>query len=286
LENVDGANAQSEYSMMPTNAAVTATPGAGLLIMNADDWGRNRVTTDRILDCCSLGAVSSVSAMVFMEDSERASEIAKQQGIDAGLHLNFTAPFSCGGAAADLVEHQQRIARHLLRHRLAQIVFHPGLLRSFEYVASAQMDEFHRLYGTPPDRIDGHHHMHLCANVLVQKLLPSGTMVRRNFSFDRGEKSLGNKVYRGWQDRRLARRHRLTDYFFSLPPLEPASRLQRIFALANQFVVELETHPVNPDEHRYLTEGEFFQHIGNIRLARPPRHVGGTDVEVGGGSSA
>jgi predicted glycoside hydrolase/deacetylase ChbG (UPF0249 family) len=254
--------------------------------MNADDWGRNRVTTDRILDCCSLGAVSSVSAMVFMEDSERASEIAKQQGIDAGLHLNFTAPFSCGGAAADLVEHQQRIARHLLRHRLAQIVFHPGLLRSFEYVASAQMDEFHRLYGTPPDRIDGHHHMHLCANVLVQKLLPSGTMVRRNFSFDRGEKSLGNKVYRGWQDRRLARRHRLTDYFFSLPPLEPASRLQRIFALANQFVVELETHPVNPDEHRYLTEGEFFQHIGNIRLARPPRHVGGTDVEVGGGSSA
>ena len=43
-------------------------PYAGLLILNADDWGRDRLTTDRILDCCLLEAVSSVSAMVFMED--------------------------------------------------------------------------------------------------------------------------------------------------------------------------------------------------------------------------
>ena len=258
--------------MLPTNSTPKLTavaPHAGLLIMNADDWGRDHLTTDRILDCCLLGAVSSVSAMVFMEDSERAAEIARAQGIEAGLHLNFTTPFFSRGVPDGLAEHQQRIARHLLRHRLAQIVFHPGLMRSFEYVAVAQLDEFRRLYGAAPERIDGHHHMHLCANVLIQKVLPLATIVRRNFSFDLGEKSLGNHLYRSLVDRRLARRHRLTDYFFSLPPLEPASRLARIFSLASEFTVEVETHPANPEEHRYLAGGEIFRQIGNMRVARP-----------------
>jgi hypothetical protein len=243
-------------------------PQAGALIVNADDWGRDAATTDSILECCTVGAVSSVSMMVFMEDSERAAAIAREQGIEAGLHLNFTAPFSGSRVPGELAEHQQRIARHLMRHRLAQIVFHPRLIRSFKYVVAAQLEEFHRLYGAAPDRIDGHHHMHLCANVLIQKLLPSGTMVRRNFSFERAEKGLGNHLYRNFVDRRLARRHRLTDYFFSLPPLEP-SRLQRIFTLASKFSVEVETHPINPEEHRYLVGGEFFRQVGYKYMARP-----------------
>ncbi len=249
--------------------ATAATPHRALLIVNADDWGLDRQTTDRTLECCRPGAVSSVSAMVFMEDSERAAAIARERGIEAGLHLNFTTPFAGRGVPANLAEHQQRTARHLLRHRLAQIVFHPGLMRSFEYVAAAQLDEFRRLYGAAPERIDGHHHMHLSANVLMQKLLPSGTMVRRNFSFDPGEKSLANQLYRGFVDRGLARRHVLTDYFFALPPLEPASRLRRIFSLASQFAVEVETHPVNPDEHRYLAGGEIFRQLGEMGVARP-----------------
>jgi len=246
-----------------------AAQQSGVLIVNADDFGRDRPTTDRIVECCASGAVSSVSAMVFMEDSERAAELAREHSIEAGLHLNFTAPFSGKPLPPPLTEHQQRIARHLRRHRLAQVVPHPGLIRSFEYVTAAQFDEFRRLYGVPAERIDGHHHMHLCANVLVQRLLPPGTMVRRNFSFDRGEKSLANTVYRHLVDRALARRHWLTDYFFSLPPLEPVSRLQRIYSLASQFTVEVETHPINPDEHHYLAGGEFFRQIGDVRLARP-----------------
>jgi len=51
-------------------------PQTGLLIINADDWGRDPENTGKILDCVLLGAVSSVSAMVFMEDSERAAAIA------------------------------------------------------------------------------------------------------------------------------------------------------------------------------------------------------------------
>lgn len=205
--------------------------------------------------------------MVFMEDSDRAAAVARERRIDAGLHLNLTSPFSAAGFPASLGKRQQELAKYLQGRRLAQIVFHPGLVRSFKYVVSAQLDEYCRLYGALPRRIDGHHHMHLCANVLLANLLPAGTIVRRNFSFQPGEKSLYNRLYRRIVDGRLARRHRLTDFFFSLPPLEPAARLQKIFSLARQSVVEVETHPVNPDEYRFLAEGEIFRWTGDCPIA-------------------
>ncbi len=242
-------------------------PGAACLIVNADDWGRDPLTTNRILECSVRGAVSCVSAMVFMEDSERAAALAREQSIEAGLHLNFTTVFSASNCPPALLERQRKVAEYLLRHRLAQAIFHPGLIGSFKYIVAAQLDEFRRIYGRDPEKIDGHHHMHLCANVLMQRLMPSGTIVRRSFSFERGEKSLWNRLYRQNVDRNLARRHRLMDFFFSLPPLEPPGRLHRIYSLARQCAVELETHPVNPQEYRYLTEGEIFRQIGDVRIA-------------------
>lgn len=240
---------------------------AGCLIVNADDWGRDRDTTDRISECCARGSVSSVSAMVFMEDSERAAARSLERGIDAGLHLNFTTPFSMPSCPPALARNQQQIAGRLLRHRFAQVIFYPGLRASFEYVVAAQIEEYCRLYGAKPTRVDGHHHMHLCANVLWMKLLPSGTVARRNFSFQPGEKGLGNRLYRKAVDRRLARRHHLVDFLFSLPPLAPATRLQGIFSLAQESVVELETHPVNPEEYRFLCGGEIHRRIGDLPIA-------------------
>lgn len=240
---------------------------AGVLIINADDWGRDRNTTERTLDCVRHGSVSSVSAMVFMEDSERAAATAREHKIDVGLHLNFTTSFSGPGTTPPLIEHQQRLTRFLRRHRFAQVIFHPGLTRSFDYVVKAQLDEFGRLYGTGPDRIDGHHHMHLCTNVVMQGLMPSGTVVRRNFSFQPGEKGLANRLYRRFVDGMLHRRHELVDFMFTLPPLEPADRLPRIFSLARRFAVEVEAHPVNLEEYQFLMGDEIFRRIGDLPIA-------------------
>ena len=65
-----------------------------MLIINADDWGRSAAETDAALRCYKAGRVTSVSAMVFMEDSERAAELAKENELDVGLHLNFAEPFT------------------------------------------------------------------------------------------------------------------------------------------------------------------------------------------------
>src|SRR5271156_5311527 len=92
------------------------TSAIGALVVNADDWGRDFENTERTMECIGHGSVSAVSAMVFMEDSERAAAIAREHNVDAGLHLNFTTAFSAPTALALLNDHQERIARHLLRH--------------------------------------------------------------------------------------------------------------------------------------------------------------------------
>ena len=252
---------------VPLPASHRKTEQGGALIVNADDWGRNAETTDRILECVRAGAVSSTSAMMFMEDSSRAAGLAREFAVDAGLHLNLTAPFSASDCPPPIRERQQQICRFLGRHSIARLIFNPWLSKAFACVVAAQLEEFSRLYGASPNRIDGHHHMHLCANVLRGELLPEGTIARRNFTFPAGEKSLGNRLYRRHLDRKLARRHRLTDFFFQLTPLEPRGRLQQIFSLGRYSVVEVETHPINPQEYAFLAGGEIFRCAGDVPVS-------------------
>lgn len=254
---VPAAQEKRQYSMSVT----------GALIINADDWGGDPKTTDRIYDCVRHGALSSASAMVFMADSERAAGLARRESIDVGLHLNLTAPFVGPGLPASLRRHHAKVIHFLTHNRFARTLFHPGLVQSFREVVTAQLEEFRRLYGMEPQRIDGHHHMHLCANVLLGKLIPSGTIVRRNFSFQPGEKSAANRLYRKATDSILARRHRMADYLFSLPPLQPSVRLERIVRLANDFAVELETHPINADEYQFLMGGGLRDLVGGLPIA-------------------
>jgi predicted glycoside hydrolase/deacetylase ChbG (UPF0249 family) len=262
-------NQDVSRSIAPLSAESETMPlASGTVIINADDWGRDINTTDRSLECTLHGSISSVSGMVFMEDSERAASLARLHGIDVGLHLNLTTPLLASLCTLGLAERQAKLIRFLRSNRLAMAVYHPGLASCFEYVVHAQLEEFERLYGVPASRVDGHHHMHLCANVIAQQLIPDGTIVRRNFSFWPGEKSLANRMYRRWQDRTLARRHRLADYLFSLPQLKTRVQLERVIALAGHSSVEIETHPVNCDEYDILADKNTLFPVGRLMVAR------------------
>ena len=168
-----------------------------MLIINADDFGRSVAETDAALQCYTAGRITSVSAMVFMADSERAAELAKgEKELDVGLHLNFTERFTGKNKCAKLTDYQNRLAIYLGRNKYSQLFYNPLLRREFSYSCKAQVEEFTRLFGKPPSRIDGHHHMHLCANLLLSNLIPAGIRIRRNFSFWPGEKSSLNRAYR------------------------------------------------------------------------------------------
>jgi len=230
-----------------------------MLIINADDWGRSMVETDAALRCCRAGRITSVSAMVFMADSERAAELATANGVEIGLHLNFTEPFTDGRCPENLRHCQGRVVRFLKRNKYAQVLYNPWLQNEFAYSYHAQTEEFERLFGRTPSHIDGHHHMHLCANLLFTNLIPAGIRIRRNFSFWPGEKGPVNRAYRALVDRWLQRRYHLTDYFFDLTQSIRQGKMDRMMALAKTTNVELMTHPILPGEADYLISSEFWE---------------------------
>jgi len=228
-----------------------------MLIINADDWGRSVLETDAALRCCKAGRITSVSAMVFMSDSERAAALATANKIEVGLHLNFTEPFTVGSCSKNLRHCQNRIISFLTRNKYAQIVYNPSLRSEFAYSYSAQTEEFERLFGRTPSHIDGHHHMHLCANLLFSELIQPGMRIRRNFSFWLGDKGRVNRAYRALVDRWLARKYRLADYFFDLTQCIEQNKLGRVTSLAKNSNVELMTHPIVEREAEYLMSDEF-----------------------------
>ncbi len=223
-----------------------------MLIINADDFGGTRLATDRILAGYRQAAITSASAMVFMEDSERAAELAKEAGIDVGLHLNFTQRFTGQVRIPHVAERQAQIARFLTRNKFAQLVYHPGLRQQFRYVFQAQLEEFLRCFGKAPSHFDGHHHMHLCANMLFDRIIPAGEKIRRSFSFFPGQKSWVNLGYRWLVDIWIRRRYRTTDFLFALPDCIRFQGFGRIVALAREANVELETHPETIAELEWL----------------------------------
>ena len=237
-----------------------------MLIINADDLGRSPAETDAALNCFRNGRISSVTAMMFMADSERAADLAKEHNLDAGLHLNLNLPYN-GNAPLMARESQRRIVRFLSRSKYAVLLYHPGLRHQFHEVFRAQMEEFIRLYGKLPTHIDGHQHRHLCANMLLDGIIPKGLKVRRSFTFWPGEGGPIYRAYRAGVDTLLRRRYRITDFFFSLGQCLRNHRLERVLEMALTANVELMTHPVREDEYSFLLSEKGAAALKHLRIS-------------------
>jgi predicted glycoside hydrolase/deacetylase ChbG (UPF0249 family) len=110
--------------------------------------------------------------MVFMEASIRGVELAKDAGIDVGMHLNLSQRFTGETRTGLLQEYHDRIVRFLTFNKYSLLVYNPALRKQFRYVYDVHVDEFIRLYGRPPSHIDGHQHMHLCTHMLLDRINP------------------------------------------------------------------------------------------------------------------
>ena len=196
--------------------------------------------------------------MVFMEDSERAAPLALQVGMEVGLHINLTMPFSVDKVPSNIRDHHSKVVSYLTKNKLAQIIYNPLLAGSFDLLFKVQLEEFVRLYGKEPDFFNGHHHMHLCANMLMGKILPKGTRTRRTFTFVQGEKDIFNLIYRRLLDIAVAGKFISTDYFFSILPLWDMERLRNIFDRSVNSNIEIEVHPENADEIGFLLSDQYL----------------------------
>ena len=238
-----------------------------MVIITADDYGKTRHATANILKCFSSKRITSASAMVFMEDSERAAELALKNSLEVGLHLNFTEPFSTCNITPKLLKHQNRVVSYLTKHKFAQIIYNPFLADSFNFLFLAQKEEFVHLYGKPPGFINGHHHMHLCANMLASNIIPKGTRLRRTFTFDPGEKNYFNLMYRHLLHIWISRRFISTDSFYSIVPVQNNERLQNIINRAGKETIEVEVHPENSEEIEFLLSDQFKRLIDSVHTS-------------------
>ena len=233
-----------------------------MLIINADDYGRDEKSTDHILICFHNKRITSTSAMVFMADSERAAGLARDVSLGIGLHLNFTSPLSGTVIPDRLRDGHDRIMAFLRGGKYRFLLFNPFLRRRFEYSYRAQYEEFLRLYDRPPTHIDGHHHMHLCGNMVVQRLIPLRTRVRTTFSFSGKEKGVLNRGYRRKISKWVSKRYICTSFLYGMGPLvqsaeQRAERLGRIIQRAAETSVELIVHPQNQNEFDFLMSDEY-----------------------------
>jgi len=227
-----------------------------MLIINADDMGASRSTTDPVLECFAAGTITSTSAMVWMPDTVRCAEIARARGLPVGLHLNFTLPF-----AADQVPDEIR-RRQLTMTRS----FRPDSWRgadhgipTAELIAAAIADQlrgFRELFGEPT-HIDGHHHVHLHAAVLTQ--LPRTLAIRPPLSPDTG---------RSFGQRWLLRRFRGPATCLAFAHVHPAlgGGFDQL-SDARRRTIEVMVHPAQESELEALRSPEWHRCLAGFPLA-------------------
>lgn len=239
---------------------------SGLLIVNADDYGAAIPTSDAVLDCFERGAISSATTMVWMQDSERAAEIAKERKLPIGLHLNLTMAFDGPAVPADVAARQEGLTHKLGRRLgLTRWAYRPLLRGSMNEAVSDQLSRFKELYGREPTHLDGHNHVHLSPNVLFSKSLPRGTRLRNSHDFS-GALGDSPKVMR----RSLIRsRYTTTDSFFSIRSIHPAfggSGLEEVLAMSRERTLEVMVHPHWEDEYELLMSDEWRQTLMGLPL--------------------
>jgi predicted glycoside hydrolase/deacetylase ChbG (UPF0249 family) len=251
------AGATPTTKQLPLSDSRGRSGAQSLLIVGADDWGLRASVTDSIHGGFLAGAVSSVGAMVYMEDSTRAAALAVEGGEPAGLHLNLTLPFSDPRCPHPVRERHERAVRYLAGPVRRRWVPSPSLLTTFEDCILDQLEAFERLYGSEPTHVDGHHHVQQSLGVLLSRSLPPGTKIRPSFTFFPGERSLPHRLVRTAVNRAMRARFRSPRYFFSIRDIHPAlggAGLEAKLDLARHDAVEVMTHPGSDDERRVLLD--------------------------------
>lgn len=230
-----------------------------MLIVNADDWGLRPAVTDAILECWRAEAVTSASAMVHMEDSGRAFELAAESGLPLGLHCNLTTPFTDADAPPDRRLRQQRATAYFAGARRRRLLFDPRARGLLDACVADQLDAFAEQSGRPAAHADGHQHVQICPTVLLAPSLGRLTSLRRAQSFISGGRSPFKRAYRDAVNLVVRRRFR-SALFLSLRDLHPAlggAGLERLPDLARRTDVELMVHPAWEDEREVLLSSDW-----------------------------
>ena len=120
---------------------MTAAPR--FLIVNADDFGTSTGLNAGIMRAHAEGIVTSASLMVRRPRAREASELAREEGIGLGLHV-------------DLAEWEPRAGVLTEIYRRVDLEDSGAVAAEIDQ----QVELFVDLVGRPPDHLDSHQHVH------------------------------------------------------------------------------------------------------------------------------
>lgn len=233
----------------------------GLLIVNADDWGGHPGATDAIARCFEAGAITSATAMVWMSDSERAADLARERSWPLGLHLNLTQPFDAEASVPpEIRARQRRLTEAFADLPRMRSTYRPGIRRELRQAILDQLARFHELYGRAPTHVDGHQHVHICPNVLLAGALERGTRIRSTQTLPAGS-GPAKRLFRRVRRRLIARRFASPRHLFAINRLAPelgGGGLSRALALADRMPIEIMVHPDRPAEMELLSSPRWL----------------------------
>jgi predicted glycoside hydrolase/deacetylase ChbG (UPF0249 family) len=131
------------------------TPGARVLIVNADDFGLTSGVSRGILEAGRHGIVTSTTLLVNRAMSPDQIGELQDSGLGVGVHLNLTlgVPVSDPRRVPSLVDAEGRFIRDA---REAAARAKPDEAR---IELGTQIDAFRRIMGRFPTHLDTHHHV-------------------------------------------------------------------------------------------------------------------------------
>lgn len=239
-----------------------------MLIVNADDAGIDRETTDAIVECLQSGAITSTTAMAWMADSPRAAEELSKGGFPVGLHLNMIEPYTAANVPPAARERQARVASYFRRFTHLRWLYNPRIRADVDACIADQLDCFIQLYGGAPTHVDGHQHSHLYPNVLFSRSLQKVERIRPAFTFVEGEKSGAKRAFRSALNQLIHRRFLAPQRFRSIRTIVPQLGGSALTALtdADRFEMEVMCHPGWADERGYLTSDQWRAQLAGRTL--------------------
>jgi predicted glycoside hydrolase/deacetylase ChbG (UPF0249 family) len=243
-----------------------------LLIVNADDLGYNEPATDAIAECFRAGRITSATAMVYMRDSDRAAEIAREIGLPVGLHINFTEPFDDPGVPAELRARHLAMVRRFggpsFVYRSRRWLYDRKLREPVARCIAEQLERFEQIFGGPPTHVDGHMHVQVCPNIGLSSAIPAGMKMRNSLGMP--PLASGPMARLTALRQRIVLRDRLsTGYFLNITDLHPEfleGGVRKRLGLAAQTSVELMAHPGFCHEYTMLMAPEWEEWTAGLRL--------------------
>ena len=161
------------------------------VVINADDFGKDRVTTEAILQAFEMGAISQTTLMVNMPNADEAVRLAKEKGLGdrIGLHLNLVegSPLTDGLRACRLFcdESGKFVGGGVLRSRRLLLPYRKEIAALIHAECQAQIDKY-LAYGLSLMHCDSHCHAHVrlpIARILFPLLEKAGIIsVRRTYN--------------------------------------------------------------------------------------------------------